>query len=520
MQNNTLDGNKEANNMANNKQTSVLDMMLEDAALSTNPSSQQDINSSQINPTLEQPEYQESIAQPRRTKEEEDRRKIGMFAKTASSSVLGIPGNTQSFIENMIALPSGVTPEQARTQLKKWGVEGGGHFPTSGELKQSVEKKIPSLKPENEKERNDEEGQEFFVSLLGGGAGRSIANRLIRAGVGAYTGMKVAEELKNSGASPTSQEAVKLIIGALSQTGRTSALDPMDMTRRQRVIYEAANRAGLTEAEMTPLLQGEQRARRLGAVTAETDANRHALEGAHRKAGNFFNELYDEGSNVPIPRQEVDELTIAAQNLRTQLRREHGDEAKNQTVINYLDTVIRDLETRPSDAEVLMRTHTGINRTFTENRPSQMNLLQPFNRRITRAITRSDPELGMNFRYALRLYRSQAEFIRNVGWKNLEKSWTQGTPAQNLLSTVVAGAAGSLIGHPVAGAVAGAGLSYGKQLLANQLLTNPRWQNLRNATIRALRDDSPKLAYATLNSIKERIKKENPEAYKNIDWEE
>ena len=62
--------------MANNKQTSVLDMMLEDAALSTNPSSQQDINSSQINPTLEQPEYQESIAQPRRTKEEEDRRKL------------------------------------------------------------------------------------------------------------------------------------------------------------------------------------------------------------------------------------------------------------------------------------------------------------------------------------------------------------------------------------------------------------------------------------------------------------
>lgn len=495
---------------------SVADMLLEDAHSGKQESTPTEINS--VNPIFEQPEFQGSIANPRRTEEEEGKRSIGMNLKSLVSTVAGIPGSTQSFMEDLIALPTGKTAAEHKEQLRQYGLEPGGRFPNTQEINEAIEKKIPSLKPENEKEMKEQEGREFFYSLLGPGAGRSIANKAIRAGIGTFSAMQIADQLKQMGYGETAQSLAKMLTGFLSQVGRTGGLNPQDLTREQRIVHEAARRAGLTEAEMTPLLQEEQAARRLGAHTVETEANRAALEGAERGTNRFLDQIETRGRAVPIPENEVNYLRQSTENLRDQIQRGYGREPRAQNVVNYLNSIINDLQAGPHDAQRLIRTYRDINRVFRENRPDQMNLLQAINRRISRVITRINPELGRDFRLGNRLHGSRLDFIRNVGWRNLERSWTHGSPAQNLLTTMATGLAGSLIGHPAAGAIVGAGFSYGRDWVSNQLLTNPRWQGLLRSTTNALREDSPKLAYVTAKEIQQRVKKENPEAYKEIEW--
>lgn len=475
-----------------------------------------------LNYLFDQPGYQEAISSPPRTKEEEDRRTLGRAAKVGVAFPLGIAGSTQQFGENLIAKAFGEDPEKARSQLKKWGLEPqGGRFPTTEELKQGIEEKFPSTKPESKKERGQEEDMEFFMSLLGPGAGRSLFNRMVRSGVGTYTARKLIDEMENQGASPNKKAAARILIAAVSQSGRLSeGLNPEDMTREQRVVYAAGQRAGLTDEELTPLLQGEQATRRLGAHTAETEANRAAIAGAERGTSQFINSVHERGRGVIVPQNQANSLRNYAERMRDRLMREPGDEPHNQAVVNYLNSIIRDIGDGPVDAEQLMLAYRGINRVFRENRPSQMNLLQPLNTRISRTITNVDRDLGRDFRFGNRLYERRLDFINNVGWRNLERSWAHGTTAQGFIATILAGAGGAIIGHPAAGAVIGAGVSFARDFLSNQLLMNPRWQGVLRTSARAMMQDSPKLALTALKTIKDKMKKENPEAYKNIDWPE
>lgn len=480
-------------------------------------------------------QYEKSIEDHPETEDEKNRRNAKKLGKSVISATLGAHGQLQSDLGSLIELPTGKTPRQAEKEANERfkdrtppipfeSFEVPGFLPDVEEQRKNIEKISPTTKSKDKEEEREDERNETLVSLMGPGSGRSVPNKLIRAVLGSFGEKKVGEMMDEAGADPKAQAFVKGIVRVVSQLGRTSPhLNPKDMTAEQRKIYKAGKAAKLSEEETTLLIQGEKKARQIGSRTTETAANRATLKRAKEGAEAFINDLERKGARIDIPATETRGLANDAKALRSQLKREFGQAPQNKGVIDYLNTVIKDLEAPgPHQADKLIRMYRSINRMFSETRPTQRNLLQTINKRIARSLRRIDPKLGEEFVQGNTLHKARMDFMHNVGWETLEQAQSRGAPAQSWLAGVFGAAAGSLLGNAHVGAGLGLATSkatkYASNWVYNQLLTNPRWQNILRSSERALKEDSPKLAYTTMNLVKDRVRKENPEAYKNIDW--
>jgi len=438
-------------------------------------------------------------------------RDVGRSGKVVSSTVLGAPGATQNLIEWLVSLPSGITPDQAREKMKELGIDVPGHFPTTQELESSVEKKIPSLKPETEGEQKYENTLETFTSLLMPGAPRSLINSVTRAGIGAGGGEAAASLMKEFGIGEAAQNIARMVFALGSQLpGLRRASIAENRTRI------AGKKAGLNEKELTPLLQPEKMARRIGKLTSETEKNREVLKSVKKKSDAFLDNISERGKKVIIPEENMSGLIEKTESLRNEMAMAAGEEPNRVGVIKYLDGVLDDFKKGSLTAQHLINTFRDANRMFKETMPSQKNRLQSMNKAISQAVYKTDKELGRDFRLGNRLHSARMEFIDNVGWQNLEKSWTKGTPAQEALASIVGGAIGQMSGAPGTGALVGAGTMFAINKTANWLLTSPNAGGLKKLTLKALKEDNPKMALTAYNAIKKKVKEDFPEEFSEL----
>jgi len=448
---------------------------------------------------------------PDRSTGENTTRDVGRSVKVISSTILGAPGATQSLIDWLVSLPSGITPDQARGKMKELGIDVPGHFPTTQELESSVEKKIPSLKPETEGEQKYENALETFTSLLMPGAPRSLINSVTRAGIGAGGGEAAASLMKEFGIGEDAQNTARTIFALGSQLPSLKRASIAE--NRVRI---AGTKAGLNEKELTPLLQTEKTTRRIGKLTSETEKNREVLKSIKKKSDAFLENISERGKKVMIPEENMSGLIEKTESLRNEMAMAAGEEPNRVGVVKYLDGVISDFKKGGLTAQHLINTFRDANRMFKETMPSQKNRLQSMNKAISQAVYKTDKELGRDFRLGNRLHSARMDFIDNVGWQNLEKSWTKGTPAQEALASIVGGALGQMSGTPGTGALIGAGTMYAVNKTANWLLTSPNAQGLKKLTLRALKENNPKMALTAYNSIKKRVKEEFPEEFSEL----
>lgn len=447
---------------------------------------------------------------PERTNIESGIRDVGRTAKVAASNRLGMAGDIQGGIEGLVAMIGGTTPEQVRQQLKGMGLEPPGHFPTTEELQGALEKKFPSLKPETEGEQKYEEGLGLFSTLMDP-VGKNLINKMRRAGVGTYLGMEGKEKAKEFGAGETAQDVTKMILSVIPMvlSGRIQATDG----ERRRILL-AGRRAGLTEEQLAPLLQTEQRAREVGSHTLETQANRTIMDQVRDAGRRLFNEITNRANQLPLNQQQLTPLINDAKALRQDLLRTAGRTPKKQTLITYLDGVINDLEHGQMTGGHLINTYGDINDMYMENVPSQKNRLQRLNRTITHTLYQADPQLARDFRHANRLLKARHDFINHVGWKKLEQSARQGLQ-QKLITGLITG---SVLGK--AGAAVATVAPSIQHRIANRLLMDPNWQNIRRTSAEAIIRQSPKLSALAYKQLKGKVSEEMPEDFENINWPE
>lgn len=223
--------------------------------------------------------------------------------------------------ENQIGLPKGFILEQPKQKFSpvKAGIKGlirgtrklsqspkfleqiGEAFVPSVS-KRIEEKTLQKALPSGESftERAVERIGESIPFFAGGGPAGYLKS---------IAGGATAEGLRELGAPEWAQNLAELAI-YMSPKGTRGQILPK---RSQKQAVEFLRKKGLSEKEITPLIQGERRLRTLGKLASKGEKITNRLKGAHEKIGKGYAELKERGENIPLSKSELSNFEDAIQ---------------------------------------------------------------------------------------------------------------------------------------------------------------------------------------------------------------
>lgn len=457
----------------------------------------------------ETPEY-EYVGPSARTTGEAVVRDIGRTAKAVGSVQAGMPGDIQGMLLDLTSKAFGVDPEKVRAKLQSISQEDSeipSLFPGSQEIKSGIEAAIPSLKPETEGEAKYEEALELGSSLLGPGGKHKLLNKLVRAGIGTAAGMEAKDIAKGYDLSQTSQEWAKTIASAIPMIvgGKLSISSP-----ESKFLYEAGKKAGLTEEQLTPLLQSEKRVATISKHLNETPERRSFVKSISDSIGDYYENIKKSGREVKLNESNLSELKEKTKDFLKDLEQTVEASPQKKAAIDYIGKSIENLSGDVT-AEKLINWWQDINAVAGDVRGAKkaINGLKPT---ITNAFHKANPELAKDFLGANALWEKRSKFLNSLGWEKLESASKSSLPLKIL--------SGLAVGHYL-GSKAMAGILIAEPVfkkISDKLLFDPSWQNLRKSTAEAIIKESPKLATMTSKNLRNKIEEEFPKESKDIDW--
>ncbi len=389
------------------------------------------------------------------------KRDIGLIGKSIGSTVAGIPGDLAAQATSALnwlakKIPGG----------KPLADESEEENPfTSQRIKGAFEELFPSAKAQTEREKELEEEVGLATSLL----------------------------------TPI-------------PLGKSKAVNPKHST----ALYKAARRLGLTEKQLTPLLHGEKTTAILGRGAKKEKAAIKALEESREALSGVYQDLNARGSKLGHidPNVESD-LIQGLTDLRVRLSKTVQPSTEKGSAIKFLEDAANNLINKGATPEELMNFYQDINRTVNWNSiQGGKKYLAKAKEFVKEALVKTDPALAKDFELANHLFSKTARIQKLIGKDKIDAYINVGLGAS---------AIGSLImGNPAMAKKLALGLAgkkaFGK--ISTKLLTDPKWQNLANRAITSIKNGSAETAPKLIQIIKNKTKKEMPEEYSEIDWDQ
>ncbi len=304
-----------------------------------------------------------------------------------------------------------------------------------------VEKLLPT------QDRPLEKGLERAGKLapLAATGGEGLLAKGIRTGVGALAG-QTAEEL---GAPEYIQSLAEL--ASFMAPKISGKLQP---TKSQKEAVEFLRSKGLTDKEITPLIQSEKTSERLQEV--------------HEKLGQGYEELKTEAKskNLSLPKEKMtsffDNFDKTLQNISPRFRRllkeDIGDFENSRMGFNDFVDFWQDIN--------------GTVKGQTGGRAVLNRLKEP----LQKGLQDIDPALAKDFNKLNEFYSKKAKVAKLLSPKQLDDLFEAGK-VYGAIGAIANGNMGFI--KNIFGAVAGRGL-------VREMLTNPRLQNLSNQMLKAL----------------------------------
>lgn len=251
-------------------------------------------------------------------------------------------------------------------------------------------------------------------------------------------------------------------------------------------ILETGRKFGLTEKQLTPLIQSEKKINTLAKYAAKTGRAEKALEDTHKGLDDLF---------VGIRK------TPEAQKI-------YSNENANKTLSDIIDSMnklphearklvskdFHDLINKPLNADSLIDFYRDINYNIKKGNKILGGLLDP----IRESFYRASPELGKDFNAINDAYKGFLK-INKVLRPSMESGFFDARRSAQLaygLTMQDPKALGELLGE------------YVSKKAARELLINPRFQNLQIKMISALNDKKYMIANRAYKEIQKMVKDE------------
>lgn len=396
------------------------------------------------------------------------KQELGKKAKVIGSSIAGIPGDLKEAAESLpkylLEKISGVeTPEEVSLILK--AASPFGFLPSTSELTQATEKAFPSLSPKDEKEREQEENLSLLTSLL-------------------------------------------VPFPAGKGSAAKKFVDPKTLDK----LYQAGKSMGLTAKQLAPLFQGEKKLSFLSKFAKQSPELKKTFQATENVLSDVYKGLTEKAAKLPrVSEKSLDNLIDKFTDIKSSLQKTIKASPEKQSAIHFIDEALEKLNNFGASPEELINFYHDINSSVNWNairggKKVLANLKTP----TMAALKEVDPKLAESFSNTNALWSKMKNIQKEIGIPKIQKYIELGKWAALMTSLA--------FGSPSSMASAGAALIFPK--IATKLLTNPKWQSLHKKMLHSIKTGSPNLAFKTFQALKEKIKKEEPELYKEVDWTE
>lgn len=333
-----------------------------------------------------------------------------------------------------------------------------------------------------------ERGGKILPGVLAGPGG--IGQALLRTGIAATSG----ETAKKLGFGETVQNLAE--IPALLTPGLKGKISP---TSKQKEIVAEARRLGLSEKEITPLIQSEKKQGILKKFASRGDRTQKILKGSKEAVENLYDTIGASPSAKNVINKDVyNKLTS---NFTSQFEK-LPDELRKKIAPDVKDLIRGDVT-----GEKLINFWQDLNH-YIKKGDSKLGILKD---PILKAMKGVSPEFAKDFQITNQLYARSAQIRRSLSPKdeNIVMKFLEATAPYQLIGSVISGYYPAMI--TVLGEV-------GARKLASSMLTNPRFQNIGKQMVHAASENKIQLAMNLKDVLKKDLEEDSPEAAMLLDY--
>lgn len=434
------------------------------------------------------------------------------------SGAVGSYGNIAESFGLQLPLGRNLPGQDVRNKLQSDTLEklNRGDVPSLGELMSLSEDETPRLPTSREFQKGIEavtgvgEGKTPLGRIAGRGAefvGEGLATgggtkALVGLGLSGLSGQGV-RELGGPEGLATGIE----IGGTFVPSIASKALIPTGKVAKD--IVEAGKKVGLTEAQITPLMQGEKKVATLSKVARKGTKTKNLFASIKESLGDSYSNIKKSVSNIKTvgPQNNrilIDRFTDIKNDLQKTLKASPDKEAAIKFISDSIDKIVAN----GSTPEELINFWQDINKSvkwgsIEGGKKSLARLKEP----ILEVIGNIAPEAAKDFEMTNQLYTKYSQIRKSLKPDIIEsvlsKAEILAVPGAGI--ALATGNPSILIGLASEGAI---------RTLAREMLINPYFQNVSKKLVTNFNQSSLKGLTTSVNQVREYMERKHP----NEDW--
>ncbi len=300
----------------------------------------------------------------------------------------------------------------------------------------------------------------------------------------------------------TVEIAPPLLHGAVS-----SKLAPTSKSAKDTV--EAGRKIGLTEKQIAPLVQGEQKSAILSKVARKGTKTKQLSSSIKETLGNSYNSIKNStDAKVKIPNSEQINIRKEFGNIRNEMSKTLAPSPEKEAAIDYIEKSLKTLRDVDITPEYLVNFWQDINKSvkwnsITGGKKALTELKDP----ISKVLKNVSPKLAEDFELTNQLYSKYAQISKKLKPDLVDSFVNKG----EIITAIPSGLA-LVSGNPLP--LLGLGGEVATRLLAREMLINPYFQNVASKLVTNFNSGSAKGVKDLVNQVQEYMNRKHPEQ----DW--
>lgn len=389
--------------------------------------------------------------------------------------------------EDLLALSSDEYPDIAR-------------LPTTKEAKKAIEGLTGLGEGKTPAGRIAGRGAEFVGEGLSIPVGGTKA--LATLGGAGITG----ESIRELG-GPESLASGAEIIGSIVPSVIQGKVVPKGSLANQ--VVDAGRKIGLTEKQISPLIQGEKKIATLGKVARKGSKTKKLFESIKEKLGDSYSAIKsDPEAKIKLPNADQIKLRKEFGNIRNELSKTLAPSSDREAALNYIEKSLETLRNVDITPEYLVNFWQDINKSVKWNSISGgKKALAKLKEPVSEIFNKINPNLAQEFENTNLLYQKYSNISKKLRPDFIEALVNKG----ELLALPASGIA---LAHGNPNMLTNIASESAMRILSREMLINPYFQNLGSKLVKNFNQSSLKGVTESLNEVQKYMKKKYPDE----DW--
>jgi len=339
------------------------------------------------------------------------------------------------------------------------------NLPTSSDIKQLIESQTGIGEGKTPSGRIAGRGAEMVGSALAtpGGGIKALAST----GLAGLAGQGIREAEGGEGLASTTE-----ILGSIVPSAISGKLSP---SKSQKSVVDAGRRIGLTERQITPLIQSEGKISSVGKIAHKGERNKSLFNSIKDTLGNSYDNVKQSLSNLGNVNQANSQLLQTKfTNIRNDLAKTVKASPDKKEAIKFIDKSIDKISKTGTTPEELINFWQDINKSVKWNslqggKKSLSRLKEP----ISEVLNNVAPQAAKDFEMTNQLYSKYAQVSKKLKPDIIDSF-------ANKAEMLAIAPSGLALVYGNTAPLIGLASEVAIRRLATEMLTNPYFQNIGN----------------------------------------